>query len=136
MQGALMYKSNISIILLSLMLVSCKITTDSTPTTVNVAKTQEEKSISNFEYLATKLDFIELDSNKIEFLISQKENFSNSFNYDDLSVLVSKLDHDSSKLALVEELSSLVKEPTKLEIENLLKQFKFSSTKAEVLKVI
>lgn len=131
-----MYKSNISIILLSLMLVSCKITTDATPKTVNVAKNQEEKSISNFEYLATKLGFIELDSNKIEFLISQKENFSNSFNYDDLSVLVSKLVHDSSKLELVEELSSLLKEPTKLEIENLLKQFQFSSTKAEVLKII
>lgn len=131
-----MYKSTISIMLLSLMLVSCKITSYTTPTTVKVVKSQEEKSILNFEYLATKLDFIELDSNKIEFLISQKENFSNDFNYDNLSVLVSKLDHDSSKLELVEELSSLAKVPTKLEIENLLKQFKFSSTKAEVLKVI
>ncbi len=131
-----MYKSNVSIILLSLILVSCKTTSDITPTTVDVVKNQQEKSISNFEYLAGKLDFIKLDSNKIEFLISQKENFSNSFHYDDLSVLVSKLDHDSSKLELVEELSSLIKEPTKLEIDNLLKQFKFSSTKAEVLKII
>ncbi|MEW6992608.1 DUF4476 domain-containing protein [Colwelliaceae bacterium 6441] len=130
-----MYKSNISIILLSLILMSCKITTDTRPD-VNVVNNQEEKSISDFEYLATKLDFIELDSNKIEFLISQKDNFSNSFSYDGLSVLVSKLTHDSSKLELVEELSSLLEKPTKLEMENLLKQFSFSSTKAEVLKVI
>jgi len=136
MQGALMYKSNVSIFLLSLMLVSCKVTSDTTYTTVNVVKKQDVKSISNFKYLATKLDFIKLDSNKIEFIISQKENFANSFNYDDLSLLVSKLVHDSSKLELVQELSYLIKEPTKLEIENLLKQFKFSTTKSEALKVI
>jgi len=131
-----MYKSNVSIFLLSLMLVSCKVTSDTTYTTVNVVKKQDVKSISNFKYLATKLDFIKLDSNKIEFIISQKENFANSFNYDDLSLLVSKLVHDSSKLELVQELSYLIKEPTKLEIENLLKQFKFSTTKSEALKVI
>jgi len=136
MQGALMYKSNVSIFLLSLMLVSCKVTSDTTYTTVNVVKKQDVKSISNFKYLATKLDFIKLDSNKIEFIISQKENFANSFNHDDLSLLVSKLVHDSSKLELVQELSYLIKEPTKLEIENLLKQFKFSTTKSEALKVI
>jgi len=78
-----MYKSNVSIFLLSLMLVSCKVTSDTTYTTVNVVKKQDVKSISNFKYLATKLDFIKLDSNKIEFIISQKENFANSFNYDD-----------------------------------------------------
>lgn len=131
-----MYKSNIPIIIFSLFLVSCKVTTTTTTHPVNIVENQDVRSITNFESLADKLDFIELDSNKVEFLTSQKESFSSKFNFNDLSVLVSKLDHDSSKLTLVKELSMLAKEPTKLEIANLLKLFSFSSTIAEVLKVI